>query len=114
MFIFFAGLSLKSQELTAIFLGSRLYCSFVMEYDVHTVLDLATLAATIWVIYMMRFNLNASYMHEKDNVPNYYVVTYFFPKFTFIFGFINSCDLWYEHGHNNLTLTLFNWIHWIY
>ncbi|XP_071697902.1 uncharacterized protein [Rutidosis leptorrhynchoides] len=69
-----AGLSLKSQELTAIFLGSRLYCSFVMEYDVHTLLDLATLAATVWVIYMMRFNLNSSYMHEKDNVTNYYVV----------------------------------------
>ncbi|KAI7757204.1 hypothetical protein M8C21_015331 [Ambrosia artemisiifolia] len=69
-----AGLSLKSQELTAIFLGSRLYCSFVMEYDVHTLLDLATLAATVWVIYMMRFNLNSSYMHEKDNVTNYYVL----------------------------------------
>nr|GEV25623.1 putative ER lumen protein-retaining receptor C28H8.4 [Tanacetum cinerariifolium] len=45
-----------------------------MEYDVHTLLDLATLAATIWVIYMMRVNLNSSYMHEKDNVPNYYIV----------------------------------------
>ncbi|KAG6424581.1 hypothetical protein SASPL_114999 [Salvia splendens] len=41
-----AGLSLKSQELTAIFLAVRLYCSFVMEYDIHTVLDLATLATT--------------------------------------------------------------------
>lgn len=63
-----AGLSLKSQELTAIFLGARLYCSFVMEYDVHTLLDLATLTTTVWVIYMMRFNLNSSYMREKDNV----------------------------------------------
>ncbi|XP_076949254.1 uncharacterized protein LOC143621835 [Bidens hawaiensis] len=69
-----AGLSLKSQELTAIFLGSRLYCSFVMEYDVHTLLDLATLATTIWVIYMMRFNLKSSYMREKDNVHIHYVV----------------------------------------
>ncbi|KAE8709250.1 Detected protein of confused Function [Hibiscus syriacus] len=34
-----AGLSLKSQELTAIFLAVRLYCSFVMEYDIHTLLD---------------------------------------------------------------------------
>lgn len=47
-----------------------------MEYDVHTLLDLATLATTIWVVYMMRFNLNASYMHEKDNAPNYYIVSY--------------------------------------
>ncbi|KAI3816997.1 hypothetical protein L1987_10783 [Smallanthus sonchifolius] len=69
-----AGLSLKSQELTAIFLGARLYCSYVMEYDVHTILDLATLTATIWVIYMMRFKLNASYMLEKDNVSVLYVV----------------------------------------
>lgn len=69
-----AGLSLKSQELTAIFLGARLYCSFVMEYDVHTLLDLATLTTTVWVIYMMRFNLNSSYMREKDNVSVFSVV----------------------------------------
>ncbi|KAA3465631.1 ER lumen protein retaining receptor family protein isoform 2 [Gossypium australe] len=40
-------LSLKSQELTAIFLAVRLYCRFVMEYDIHTLLDLATLATNI-------------------------------------------------------------------
>ncbi|KAF5771538.1 putative ER lumen protein retaining receptor [Helianthus annuus] len=67
-------LSLKSQELTAMFLGARLYCSYVMEYDVHTILDLTTLTATVWVIYMMRFNLNSSYMLEKDNVSELYVV----------------------------------------
>ncbi|GJR74982.1 gypsy type transposase [Tanacetum coccineum] len=71
---FVIGLSLKSQELTAIFLGTRLYCSYVMEYDVHTLLDLATLTATVWVIYMMRLNLNSSYMHEKDNISVLYVV----------------------------------------
>ncbi|XP_031126996.1 ER lumen protein-retaining receptor erd-2.2-like [Ipomoea triloba] len=69
-----AGLSLKSQELTAIFLAVRLYCSVVMEYDVHTLLDLATFATTIWVIYMIRFQLNSSYMGDKDNFPLYYVV----------------------------------------
>ncbi|KAH9288689.1 hypothetical protein KI387_032806, partial [Taxus chinensis] len=69
-----AGLSLKSQELTAIFLGVRLYCSFVMEYDIHTVLDLATLATTLWVIYMIRFKLRSSYMEDLDNLPIYYVV----------------------------------------
>lgn len=72
---FVSGLSLKSQELTAIFLGARLYCSYVMEYDVHTLLDLATLTTTIWVIYMMRINLNSSYMLEKDNVSVLYVVS---------------------------------------
>ncbi|KAH6785974.1 hypothetical protein C2S51_038429 [Perilla frutescens var. frutescens] len=69
-----AGLSLISQELTAIFLAVRLYCSFVMEYDIHTVLDLATLATTLWVIYMIRFNLRSSYMADKDNFALYYVV----------------------------------------
>ncbi|KFK30473.1 hypothetical protein AALP_AA7G265600 [Arabis alpina] len=69
-----AGLSLKSQELTAIFLAVRLYCSFVMEYDIHTILDLATLGTTLWVIYMIRFNLKASYMEDKDNFALYYVL----------------------------------------
>ncbi|KAJ1415957.1 ER lumen protein retaining receptor, partial [Sesbania bispinosa] len=68
-----AGLSLKSQELTAMFLAVRLYCSFVMEYDIHTILDLATFATTMWVIYMIRFKLKSSYMEEKDNFAIYYV-----------------------------------------
>ncbi|KAB5568142.1 hypothetical protein DKX38_001935 [Salix brachista] len=69
-----AGLSLKSQELTAIFLVVRLYCSFVMEYDIHTLLDSATLLTTLWVIYMIRFNLRSSYMEDKDNFAIYYLV----------------------------------------
>lgn len=69
-----AGLSLKTQELTAMFLAVRLYCSFVMEYDIHTLLDSATLLTTLWVIYMIRFNLKSSYMADKDNFPIYYVV----------------------------------------
>jgi hypothetical protein len=69
-----AGLSLKSQELTAIFLAVRLYCSIVMEYDIHTILDLATLGTTLWVIFMIRFKLRASYMEDKDNFPLYYVL----------------------------------------
>ncbi|KAL3631640.1 hypothetical protein CASFOL_024624 [Castilleja foliolosa] len=51
-----------------------LYCSFVMEYDIHTLLDMATLATTLWVIYMIRFKLKSSYMEDKDNIPLYYVV----------------------------------------
>lgn len=57
------------------FLAVRLYCSFVMEYDIHTVLDLATLATTLWVIYMIRFKLRSSYMEDKDNFAIYYVVS---------------------------------------
>ncbi|KAK3412647.1 hypothetical protein EUGRSUZ_I01372 [Eucalyptus grandis] len=52
----------------------RLYCSFVMEYDIHTILDLSTLAATLWVMYMIRFKLKSSYMEDKDNFANYYVL----------------------------------------
>ncbi|KAL4285323.1 hypothetical protein GQ457_16G013060 [Hibiscus cannabinus] len=69
-----AGLSLKSQELTALFLAVRLYCSVVMEYDIHTILDSATLVSTLWIIYMIRFNLRSTYMEDKDNFKIQYVV----------------------------------------
>ncbi|GMJ14881.1 hypothetical protein like AT4G38790 [Hibiscus trionum] len=69
-----AGLSLKSQELTAMFLAVRLYCSVVMEYDIHTLLDTATLVSTLWVIYMIRFQLRSTYMEDKDNFKIQYVV----------------------------------------
>lgn len=68
------GLSLKTQELTALFTAVRLGCSFYMEGDIHTVLDSLTLAFTLWVIYMIRFKLKASYMAELDTTPLYYVV----------------------------------------
>ncbi|XP_059660090.1 uncharacterized protein LOC132306643 [Cornus florida] len=69
-----SGLSLKTQELTAIFLAVRLYCSFVMEGDIHTVLDFAAFVSTVWVIYMIRFKLKSTYIAELDNLPIYYMV----------------------------------------
>ena len=45
-----------------------------MEYDIHTILDTATLAATLFVIYMIRFKLRSTYMLDKDNFKLYYVV----------------------------------------
>lgn len=78
---FVIGLSLKSQELTALFLAVRLYCSYVMEYDIHTLLDSATLFTTLWVIYMIRFKLMSTYMADKDNFSIYYVVSFFFVGF---------------------------------
>lgn len=68
------GLSLKTQELTAIFLLARLGSSFSIEKDIHTVLDFATLVSTLWVIYMIRFKLKFTYIVELDNLPLYYVV----------------------------------------
>ncbi|CAI9107379.1 OLC1v1006717C1 [Oldenlandia corymbosa var. corymbosa] len=69
-----SGLSLKFQELTAIFLAVRLACSVSMEGDVHTVLDFVTLVSTLWVIYMMRFKLKSTYASDLDTMPLYYVV----------------------------------------
>lgn len=62
------GLSLRTQELTAVFLLVRMFCSFMMEYDIHTLLDLLTLAATGWVVYMLRGPLKGSYQADMDSV----------------------------------------------
>ncbi|XP_044502773.1 ER lumen protein-retaining receptor erd-2.2-like isoform X1 [Mangifera indica] len=69
-----SGLSLRSQELTALFLAVRLICSTVMEGDIHTLLDFATLVSTAWVIYMIRFKLKSTYIKKLDNFPLYYIV----------------------------------------
>ncbi|CAN0899131.1 ER lumen protein-retaining receptor B [Linum grandiflorum] len=69
-----SGLSLRSQALTALFLAVRMSCSVFMEADIHTVLDLASLLSTVWVIYMMKFKLKSSYIKELDNMPLYYLV----------------------------------------
>ncbi|XP_057508504.1 uncharacterized protein LOC130791377 [Actinidia eriantha] len=68
------GISLKTQEITAIFLAVRLYCSFALEGDIHTVLDFATLLSTAWVVYMIRFKLKSTYTEELDNMAMYYMV----------------------------------------
>ncbi|KAG2297967.1 hypothetical protein Bca4012_009159 [Brassica carinata] len=60
-----SGLSLKSQEVTAVFLAVRLICSINMEGDIHTVLDFATLVSTLWLvpsaILALIINPNTSY-----------------------------------------------------
>jgi len=73
------GLSLKSQVLTAIFLAVRVFCSFIMEGDIHTILDFVTLAATLWVIYMMKFKLKSSFMADLDSMHYWYLVNTIFP-----------------------------------
>ncbi|KAM7264844.1 hypothetical protein ACFE04_002527 [Oxalis oulophora] len=69
-----AGLSLKTQELTAVFLAVRLYCSYTLEADIHTMLDLTTLVFTLWVIYMIRYKLNSTYSKELDNMRHHYLL----------------------------------------
>lgn len=68
-----AGLSLKTQELTAIYLTVRII-SIMFFREIHVVLDLLTLVATLWVIYMMRFKLQSTYMKELDNMSLLYVL----------------------------------------
>lgn len=46
-----------------------------MEYDIHTVLDGLTLAATCWVIYELWGPLKGTYQAEQDNLQAYYVVS---------------------------------------
>lgn len=65
---------MKTQELTAIFIFIRMLVSYGFLRDMHVVLDFLTLGATLWVIYMIRFKLNNTYMKEHDNLPLYYVV----------------------------------------
>lgn len=46
----------------------------MMEYDIHTVLDLVTLAATGWVIYAMLGPVHSSWQSDKDTLHELYVV----------------------------------------
>ncbi|XP_004510248.1 uncharacterized protein [Cicer arietinum] len=62
-----SGLSLKSQELTALFIAIRLGCSAYLENNIHTILDLITLLSTLLVIWLIRFRLKSSYIKEFDN-----------------------------------------------
>jgi len=69
-----AGISRKSQELFAIFLGVRLYCSLVMEKDMHTVIDLFTLAATGFVLVSLSAKHRHSYSAEFDAFNNLFII----------------------------------------
>ncbi|XP_021720104.1 putative ER lumen protein-retaining receptor C28H8.4 [Chenopodium quinoa] len=69
-----SGLSLKTQELTAVFLIMRIACHFMLIRDLYVVLDCLTLVSTLWVIYMIRYKLKQTYMEELDNMPLYYVL----------------------------------------
>lgn len=69
-----SGLSLKTQELTALFVTARLCCSTLTEANIHTVLDVISLLSTLVVIWMIRFKLKSSYIKDLDNMKHYFVV----------------------------------------
>lgn len=48
--------------------------SFMMEYDVHTLLDFVTFVATAWVLFQMRTKLARSYSARKDSARMEYIV----------------------------------------
>ncbi|XP_021720103.1 putative ER lumen protein-retaining receptor C28H8.4 [Chenopodium quinoa] len=69
-----SGLSMKTQELTVIFLIIKIMCYFTLLPKIHVLLDSISLASTLWVIYMMRYKLQNTYMQELDTMPLYYVL----------------------------------------
>ncbi|KAK9671643.1 hypothetical protein RND81_12G044400 [Saponaria officinalis] len=69
-----AGLSLKSQELTAIHLALGILPSVGVRGFLFVALDVVSLVATLWVIYMIRFKLKSTYTKNLDNMPLYYVL----------------------------------------
>ncbi|MFS7944120.1 putative ER lumen protein retaining receptor [Helianthus anomalus] len=46
----------------------------MMEHDIDNILDFATLVSTLWVIYMIRYKLKATYNEDLDNMPKYYML----------------------------------------
>ncbi|XP_020224835.1 ER lumen protein-retaining receptor erd-2.2-like [Cajanus cajan] len=69
-----SGLSLITQELTAIYLAARLSCSNLTLGNIHTLLDLISFLSTLLVIWMIRFRLKSSYIKELDNKRLYFLV----------------------------------------
>lgn len=63
-----AGISLKTQILTVVFLVVRFYCSLVMEKDIHTLLDVVTAGLTVYLIMYIRNNLKGTYSKQDDSL----------------------------------------------
>ncbi len=66
-----------------------------MEYDIHTVLDFLTLAATAWVIYELILPLKDTYQGDQDTIQWYYVVSHSrcFLVILYIYWIVFFCDV---------------------
>ena len=103
--LIFLGLSLKSQELTALFLATRLVGRAYVMANLHSVLDLILLVLTLLVIWLIRFKLKSSYIKEFDsmwlsllvNISLCYVIFFYI-----IFQLINpiNINICYNHINN--------------
>ncbi|KAG0613703.1 hypothetical protein M758_6G123400 [Ceratodon purpureus] len=69
-----AGLSLKSQMITAMYLFVRLYCSSVMQQNVHVFPDFFALVVTLWVLCKSHFKLRSTYSKDLDHFPLTYLL----------------------------------------
>ena len=83
-----AGVSLKMQEITAIWIGIRMFCdmtNYEMSEDqkliqgliltwLHFILDAILLGITCTIIYMMRTSLRHTYIPELDPLKKRYLV----------------------------------------
>ncbi|KAE9603366.1 putative ER lumen protein retaining receptor [Lupinus albus] len=85
-FIAFSGVSLKTQELMALFLAARLICSIIIGVNIHTLLNLTSLVSELLVIWMIRFRLKSSYLKELDTLPLSFVVSILTRKLLFLSG----------------------------
>lgn len=84
-----SGLSLKSQELTALLIATRLCCSVYIQSNIHAMLDLILLLPTLLIIWLIRFKLKSTYIKEFDNmwlsflvVPSIILAIVIHPRFT--------------------------------
>lgn len=69
-----AGVSLKTQELSALYLGIRLTCSLALEMDMHTLLDGLAFLSTVAIILSIRFTkLRETYQKNLDNMNTLYI-----------------------------------------
>ncbi|XP_027906766.1 ER lumen protein-retaining receptor 1-A-like [Vigna unguiculata] len=85
-----AGLSLITQELTALFLTARLLSRKFNVHKVQSVIDLVSLSSTLVIIWMIRFKLKSSYIKELDNMKLYFVVVPSAILATLIHPYING------------------------
>ncbi|QCE04902.1 ER lumen protein retaining receptor [Vigna unguiculata] len=85
-----SGLSLITQELTALFLTARLLSRKFSVHKVQSVIDLVSLSSTLVIIWMIRFKLKSSYIKELDNMKLYFVVVPSAILATLIHPYING------------------------
>ena len=63
--------------ITAMYLFVRLYCSSVMQQNVHVFPDFFALVVTLWVLCKSHFKLRSTYSKDLDHFPLTYLVIHY-------------------------------------